>query len=432
LSSKERVSRLKEEILLNPAKSENYFRLAELYQENRQYTEAREVLFALLHQEPGNEETKEVLLWLAEFYLDQGDPQEALNYWHKAVATTEKPDNDASLYELHGRILIDHYLAMGIADQDRAILDQAVESLQYAITLEPDQQLLASIYLDLGRAYRSRDMPDAATDYLKEALAQSPKNEQRLAECYMEVGLVELWNHENVEKAIHWLQLALKTSPLRPPANWLVFVYCRLGWAFLMSGHAREAAKIGKKALQAADSRQHDYEAALFSSHSVLGAAYSDIPGKEELAIHHYFQALDLEEDQETYHRIGDLYLKKNELGQALKMFEESLRLGPGYFGFGNIYNAIGVCLAKMKRHEEALTFFEKAREEQATISFKPYELYSNMGISYWHLDRYDEAAEAFKAALGLMHPQDEGYRQVEWYLRQVQSRRPLVNDASP
>jgi tetratricopeptide (TPR) repeat protein len=429
---KVRISRLNQEISLNPAESGNYFRLAELYQENRRYTEAREILFALLRQEPGKAERKEVFLWLAEFYREQGDFQEALNYWHKAFAATERPGNDASLHELHGRILIDHYVTMGLADQDRAILDQAVESLQHAITLEPDRQLLASIYLDLGWAYRNLDMPDAAIDYLKKALAQQPKDKQRLAECYEELGLVELWSHENDEKAIPWLQLALKASPLRPPSNWLAFVYCRLGWAFLMSGHARKAAKVGQKALRAADSRQHDYDAALSGVHSLLGAAYSDIPGQEDLAIHHYLEALDLEEDQGTYHRLGDLYLKKNELGQALRMYEESLRLGPGSSGFGNLYNAMGVCLAKMKRYDEALTYFEKAREEQATVSFKPYELYSNIGISYWHLDRYDEAAEAFKAALSLMHPKDKGYQKMEWYLRQVQSRTGLVDDTSP
>lgn len=423
---KEHLSRLKEEILLNPAESENYFRLAELYQENRQYAEAREVLFALLRQEPGNEETKEVFLWLAEFYLEQGDPQEALNYWHKAVATTEKPGSDASLYELHGRILLDHYLTMDLVDQDGAVLDQAIKSLQHAVTLDPDQQLLASIYLDLGRAYHSRDMPDAATDYLKKALAQQPKDKQRLAECYMELGLVELWDHENPEKAIHWLQLALRTSPLRLPSNWFCYGCWALGSAFLMSGRAKEAVEVGKKALRAADSRQHDYEAALFSAHSVLGAAYSDISGKEDLAIQHYLQALDLQEDSETYRYLGDLYLKKDEFSRALKMFEESLRLGLRFSSFGDIYNAIGVCLAKMKRYEEALTFFEKAREEQATISFKPYEIYKNMGVCHWHLGRYDQAAEVFKIALSLMHPGDNEYWRIEWYLREVQARTPL------
>jgi Tfp pilus assembly protein PilF len=103
-------------------------------------------------------------------------------------------------------------------------------------------------------------------------------------------------------------------------------------------------------------------------------------------------------------------------------MYKEALRLGPGYY-VGDIHNAVGVCLTEMDQYEEALRAFERARAEQATLSFKPYKLYRNMGLCYWHLDRYEEAAEAFKTALGLMHRLDEGYRQVEWYLRQVQAR---------
>jgi tetratricopeptide (TPR) repeat protein len=238
----------------------------------------------------------------------------------------------------------------------------------------------------------------------------------------MELGLVELWGHENPEEAEHLFQLALDASPLKPPSNWLAFVYWGLGWASIMSGQPREAVKAGEKELAAADSREYDYEAILFGAYDLLGEAYAHIPGEEDLAIQHYLQALGLEENTEARRRLGDLYRDKDAFEQALKMYEQVLRLSPGYPGLGDVYNSMGVCLSKMKRHEEALACFEKAREEQASISFKPAELYSNIGITHWHLNQFDEAAEAFKTALGLMHPKDKGYRRIERYLRKVKA----------
>jgi tetratricopeptide (TPR) repeat protein len=241
----------------------------------------------------------------------------------------------------------------------------------------------------------------------------------------MELGLIELWDRENPKGAIPLLQLALKTSPLRPPSNWLAFGYWCLSWAFVMTCKTKAAVKAGKKALRAVDFKQSDYEAALFNAHYVLGVAYSDIVNKQGLAIHHYLQALDLKQDPEAYRYLAGLYLQKGELGQALETYEAILRIAPHYSRLGDIHDGMGVCLAQMKRFEEALTHFERAREEQATISFKPSEIFNNMGVTYWHLGRYGEAVEAFKTALHLMHPEDKDYDRIEGYLREAQSQRP-------
>jgi tetratricopeptide (TPR) repeat protein len=198
-----------------------------------------------------------------------------------------------------------------------------------------------------------------------------------------------------------------------------------------MTGRPREAVKAGEKELSTADVREYDYESILFGAHDLLGAAYAKIPGEEDLAIQHYLQALDRKEDSEARRRLGDLYRDMDAFEQAVKMYEQVLRLSPDYPKLGDVYNSMGVCLDKMERHREALTYFGKAREEQASITFKPAELYNNIGVTHWRLNQFGEAAEAFKTALGLMRPKDKEYRKVERYLRYVQAELSLGDRTS-
>lgn len=424
LARERKIHRLQKEIQLNPTEKHNYFRLVELYRESHQYAEAKDVVFHLLRLELDSPMTTEAFLWLAELCLDQGDTQGALHYRNKAASVAEDPSNSPSLHELRGRILLNQYRTAPFDERDQAVLDEAIESFECAMVLDSDPRFLASAYLRLGLAYHDKNLPDVAADYLTRALAVQSIDPQRAAECHMELGLIELWDRDNPEKAIPLFQLALETSPLTS-SNWLSHCYWSLSCAFLMTDNARDAIEAGKKALKAADSTHPDYPAAMFNAHYVLGAAYSDIPSKEDLAIRHYSQAVAFKKDPEAYQNLGELYHQKGEFNQALKMFKEILRIDPDYSRLGDVYNAIGICLARMERHEEALTSFERTREEQATISFKPFEIYNNMGVSYWRLGKYDEATDAFKTALSLMHPKDGEYRRIEWYLREVQSGTP-------
>jgi tetratricopeptide (TPR) repeat protein len=403
-------------------KMQSYFRLAELYRQNGQYEEAKEAIVALLRQQPEPEEVKNAFLRLAQFCFEQSDFQAALSYWNRAAAVAESTLGPSD-YEFHGNILVTQYRNAELSSQEEMTLDEAIESYQRAAALKPDAQHLASIYLGLGMAYHDNHEVDTATDYFHKALALQPQDKQVAAECHLELGLIE-FDHENPEKAVPLLQLGLEISPLRPPSTWLSHGYWLLSHALVQIGKLKEAIAMGQKSLAAADPDDSSYTTALFTAHSVLGWAYYHIRGEEDQAIYHYRQALALEEDSAIYRYLGELYFHKDELEQALEMFKVVLSIDPDYQHPGDIYNAMGVCLARLQRYEEALAYLEMAQKEQATVSIGPYQIYKNMGWSYWHLDRYDEAVVAFKTALNLMHPKDREYRQIEQYLRQVQSRR--------
>jgi tetratricopeptide (TPR) repeat protein len=248
LARKQKIHRLQKEIQSNPTKKRNYFRLAELYRESHQYAEAKETIFHLLRLELDSHMMTEAFLWLAELCLDQGETHEALSYWTKATSSDENSAGNPSLHELHGRILLDQHRATVLDQRDEGVLDQAIESFQNAATYDSDPRSLASTYLRLGLAYHDKNLPDLAADYLTEALATQSLETQREAECYMELGLIELWDRDNPEKAISLLRLALETSSLEPVSNWLSHCYWSLSCAFMMTSNAKDAIEAGQKA----------------------------------------------------------------------------------------------------------------------------------------------------------------------------------------
>lgn len=398
------------------------FNLAEQYGAQGQYDQAREILLSVLERELTGEETRSAFLRLAELSRELDDYQRALDYWNSAALSYVEA-LDASAYALHGDILLYKYRSAEIDARDPAVLARAVQSYEHAVRLEPERDTLAWSYLGLAMASSDQELMGRATEYLNKVLDLAPENEQLIADSYVQLGMIEAWHHYRPEKALPLFQLALDTTPLEAPSNWLSHLYWHISHALVQAGRPEEAIPTAEKALEVMDFDDVDYSNELLLAHTVLGWAHYSIPGQEDQAIEHYLQALELEEESATYLYLGRLYFAKEQFGQALEMFKAAMDAEPDYEHPGDIHNAIGACLGVLEQHQEALTYLQKAREEQATVTFKPYQIYKNLGWSYWHLGRYDEATEAFKTALGLMHPKDREYRKIEHYLRSVQAR---------
>jgi tetratricopeptide (TPR) repeat protein len=358
----------------------------------------------------------------AQRHLDRGNLEQALVCWNKAVASSGG-EIDASAYELHGTILLDQYRSASIDARDGALLDRAAQSYERAAQLDPERDTLAVIYLGLGRTFHDQGLMDRAAAYFEKAIALAPENGQLGAECYYELGAIEAWHHYRPREALPLFQLALDTSPLEPPSNWLANIYWNMSHILVQMGKPEDAITMGNKSLEVIDPNDIDHSEALLAAHKVLGWAHYHIPGHEDRALEHYHQALELETEASTYLYLGHLYFAKDQFRRALEMFQSALDIDPLYEHPGDIYYALGTCLAVLKQHRDALVYLQKAREEQSTVTFKPYRIYKTLGWSYWYMSRYEEATEAFKTALGLMHPKDREYRKIEEYLRKVQAR---------
>jgi len=110
--------------------------------------------------------------------------------------------------------------------------------------------------------------------------------------------------------------------------------------------------------------------------------------------------------EAENYLILGDhLYYKwKNE--EALKNYDEAIKLKPGY---AEAWVSKGVVLEVMERYTEALKAFKKA------IGLNPdiFDAWIGKAVTHFHLANYDKALEAINKAIEMEPDNDKG-----WYNR--------------
>jgi tetratricopeptide (TPR) repeat protein len=90
----------------------------------------------------------------------------------------------------------------------------------------------------------------------------------------------------------------------------------------------------------------------------------------------------------------GGALLRLGDFRMALDDFAAARQLAPN----ARIDACLGYCLARLKQHEGAVFYYERAREN----GYEPASLLSNLGFSYRQLNRLDSAEEPLKRALAL------------------------------
>ncbi|HXX80082.1 MAG TPA: tetratricopeptide repeat protein [Thermodesulfovibrionales bacterium] len=95
-----------------------------------------------------------------------------------------------------------------------------------------------------------------------------------------------------------------------------------------------------------------------------------------------------------AHYQLGVSYLNDNSVQPAFVEFQKALELNPGD---KETLNAIGVIyLLKLEDYAKAIEFLQKALKVDKNYS----EAWNNLGVAYEKTGKYDEAIEAYKAAL--------------------------------
>jgi serine/threonine-protein kinase len=129
---------------------------------------------------------------------------------------------------------------------------------------------------------------------------------------------------------------------------------------------------------------------------SALGLAHAyEQQGKISEAEKAYQQAVRVHPNSRfSYNSFGAFYLRRNEYEKALAMYGNAIRIAPDWYAtysnVGNIYNQMG-------QYEKAIDPLKKS------IAIRPsYASYVNLGVAYFGLNRFSEAADAYQAAAKL------------------------------
>ncbi len=95
---------------------------------------------------------------------------------------------------------------------------------------------------------------------------------------------------------------------------------------------------------------------------------------------------------------LGTCHISMNKPYEALKYFEQALRLSPKDEDVASIYSYMGVCLRDLGRYSQALEVLEKAKENDSART----DIYNLMGFCYFKLKEHEMAIECFNKVLSL------------------------------
>ena len=273
------------------------------------------------------------------------------------------------------------YNMMGVCFASLNDLDNAVESYQQALIIEPNY---AEGHYNLGGTLKNLNQLDGSVKSYERALTINPD----FAEAYNNLGIVlnKLGKHN---EAIENYNRALIIQPNYAEAHY------NLGTSLADSGQLEPAMASYKQAIEI---NPHYAEA-----YCNLGVIYKEL-GKLELAIDSYKNAIQLKSEfTDAHNNLGIVFQILNQLDEAVECFEKALIINPNYAeahsNLGIIYHDMGELDAAVRCHEQAL----KIKPDFA-------EAHSNLGIVLRDLDQFDKAIKCHKKALKIKPNYAEAY----------------------
>jgi predicted TPR repeat methyltransferase len=266
---------------------------------------------------------------------------------------------------------------------------------------------------DAQRLHRAGRLPEAWRLYL-EILRTNPQH----FEAHSALGMICLQSGQ-FDPAQHLLGEALRLKPLS------LDCLCMRGEALLRLQRHKEALvcfdralSINPKSVEALSNRAlaylelHNFEEALAAfddifridpDHAVSWSNRGNVLvalRRFEEAVESYDRALTIRPDfpearDNRKYALGMSYFEKAQFDQAQYVLDEAVRLNPHLLD-GLCFR--GVALLRLKRHQEALSCFERA------LAAKPefVEALSNRATAYLELNRIEDALAGFEAALAV------------------------------
>ncbi len=129
--------------------------------------------------------------------------------------------------------------------------------------------------------------------------------------------------------------------------------------------------------------------------HNNLGIAYDKI-GKYEDAIKEFEEALRLDPEYiEVHNNLAVTFEKLGRIEEAIEGLQHALRLNPNYV---EALSNLGSIYAKSQKYEDAIRELQKASGINPDYAFA----HNSLGIVYAEQKKYEEAIEEFKAAIRL------------------------------
>jgi type IV pilus assembly protein PilF len=129
-------------------------------------------------------------------------------------------------------------------------------------------------------------------------------------------------------------------------------------------------------------------------------AGYELREGNEREALGHLLEAEKLDpDDPELSYEIAKVYRDINEYDLSLHYFKKTLELKPDY---SEAWNDLGILYSKSQKWDPAIQSFQRAVDN---LLYKTPDIaYNNMGLVYYRKGEYQKAIECYMKAINTFH----------------------------
>ncbi len=368
-----------------------YLLLAQLYAEQKQYTEAAQTYNALLQHVPGSEQ---YLFNLADLYISQSRFDDALNTYER-VEKQFGPLEQVSInrQQIYMR---QKNVSKALAEGEKLIATNPTE-IRY--------------FLAQAELYNASQKPDQAIQTLQRALHLEPENpfaHLMLSDLNRQKGNLQE-SERQVKKAFESRELDIDTK-----VRILVDFIRQLPNPEL-ENVALELVKLTTDA--------HPEEAKAFA---VAGDLQS-IVGKKDLARNNYLKAVKL--DDSHFKIWQQIVLLDAELSQADSLVahsEQALELFPNQAVFW-FYNGTGHLIEK--KFDKAVKSLEHGKRLSASEPELAMQFNIQLGDSYNALKNYSKSDEAYEAALAIDANNDHVLNNYSYFLSMRNEKLPKAKE---
>lgn len=389
---------------------------------------ARLALTRFLRTDIPTDEYNQVMLYRARLHLLEARPDRALD--DLMVVKANSPD----LLELPDNLelLADSYLArfelatVGFANRQDVIIAQDI----YANLLRnhADSVDTAKIHHQLGTCLLITGQFGKASEHFRQALAAMPDHQSKLAaHCYERLAFSSFFNEREPEKALEYLDLALKAYPSDGDKLWLVQVYTlrsRILWDLKRPGLALDAIRTAITIASAHDNP--DTRNGLSEALLTAGELFSQMPGYERQVIQYLNQFTQLNKKpagidvtwSRVYEMLANAHFTLGRFDEAIAHYKSVVQTNPYHPWATTINYRIACSYYRLGHYRDALQAVNavlstsEAEDGLAT----DYRLFDLAGNAYFALGDYTNASNAYQKALKLAPPGARSLDKIKLY----------------
>lgn len=354
---------------------------------------------------------------------DQGNYEEALRYYEKAIDLREKTLSGSQLR------LAASYNNIGTVYHDMSDYSKALSFYEKAfdirnIALSAHHPDLATSYSNLGLLYDNTGEYCKALSFHQKALSiyqiALPENHFTLATTYNNIASVHFITKEYSEAVAFFeksIDIRQKVLPTYHPD--LATSYSNIGLAYTNIGEYPKAVSFYEKA-------RAIFEKAYRTNHPLVAVCYNNIGlmhsnvGEHFKALEFYEKAIDIRQKTlpthhpdlaTSYNNIGLVYMHIKEYSEALSFYEKARQIFEkasyeSYPSLTNTYNNIGMVYFQTQEYTSALIFYKKVLDiRQKTLSADDRLLasaYNNIAVVYDSMGEYSNALLPYQSALSI------------------------------